>query len=84
MRNVIIPVEVINKEEYINLCDVTHEDLIIAYNGNKAIGFITYADSEWSIQKSAHYEDHGEWYNTLTELVRFESKKYFDFNLKVL
>ena len=84
MRNVIIPVEVTNKEECINLCDLTHEDLIVAYSGNKVIGFITYADNEWSIQESAHYEDHGEWYNTLIELVRFESKKYFDFNLKVL
>lgn len=84
MRNVIIPVEVTNKKECVNLCDVTHENLIVAYNGDKAIGFVIYADNEWGIQKSAHYEDYEQWYDTLTELVRFESKKYFNFNLKVL
>lgn len=83
MRNVIIPAEA--QEDAINLCDVSTDNLIVAYCGKKAIGFVVCNDNEWIIQMDSDI-DHitGRWYNTLAELASIESKKWANFNLKVL
>lgn len=83
MRNVIIPAEA--QEDAINLCDVSMDDLIVAYSGKKAIGFVVCNDNEWVIQTDSDV-DHitGTWHNTLSELARIESKRWQNFNLKVL
>ena len=83
MRNVIIPAEA--QEDAINLCDVSVDDLIVAYSGKKAIGFVVCNDNEWTIQTDSDV-DHitGTWYNTLAELARIESKRWQNFSLKVL
>lgn len=83
MQNVIIPAEA--QENAINLCDVSMDNLIVAYCGKKAIGFVVCNDSEWIIQTDSDV-DHitGTWYNTLAELARIESKKWPNFSLKVL
>ena len=83
MRNVIIPAEA--QEDAINLCDVSMDDLIVAYCGKKAVGFVVCNDNEWVIQTDSDTENiTGRWYNTLTELVRIESKHWTNFSLKVL
>ena len=83
MRNVIIPAEA--QEDAINLCDVSIDNLIVAYCGKKAIGFVVYNDSEWVIQTDSDAEHiTGRWYNTLADLARIESKKWPNFSLKVL
>ena len=83
MRNVIIPAEA--QEDAINLCDVSVDDLIVAYSGKKAIGFVVCNDNEWIIQTDSDV-DHitGTWHNTLAELARIESKRWQNFSLKVL
>ena len=83
MRNVIIPAEA--QEDAINLCDVSVDDLIVAYSGKKAIGFVVCNDNEWVIQTDSDV-DHitGTWHNTLAELARIESKRWQNFSLKVL
>jgi hypothetical protein len=83
MRNVIIPAEA--QEDAINLCDVSMDNLIVAYSGKRAIGFVVCNDSEWTIQTDSDV-DHitGIWHNTLAELARIESKKWPNFSLKVL
>lgn len=84
MRNVIIPAEA--REDAINLCDVSTEDLIIAYCGKKAVGFVICNDNkEWTIQTDSDTENIiGRWYDTLAELARIESKHWTNFSLKVL
>jgi hypothetical protein len=83
MRNVIIPAEV--QEDAINLCDVSIDNLVVAYSDKKAVGFVVCNDREWTIQTDSDTEDIiGRWYNTLTELARTESKKWPNFSLKVL
>lgn len=83
MRNVIIPAEA--QEDAINLCDVSMDNLIVAYSGKKAIGFVVCNDNEWTIQTDSDTENiTGRWYNTLAELARIESKKWLNFSLKVL
>ena len=83
MRNVIIPAEV--QEDAINLCDVSIDNLVVAYSGKKAVGFVICNDREWTIQTDSDTADiTGRWYNTLTELARIESKHRPNFSLKVL
>ena len=83
MRNVIIPAEV--QEDVINLCDVTKNDLVVAYSNEEAVGFVIYTDTEWTIQiKSDVDYITSRWYNTLVELARAESKEFPNFSLKVL
>ena len=83
MRNVIIPTEV--QEDAINLCDVTKDDLIVAYSNEEAVGFVIYNDREWAIQiKSDVDYTTSRWYYTLVELARAESKEFPNFSLKVL
>lgn len=83
MRNVIIPAEV--QEDAINLCDVSIDNLIVAYSNKKAVGFVVCNDREWVIQTDSDTESvTGRWYNTLTELARAESTRWANFNLKVL
>lgn len=83
MRNVIIPVEVTN-EDAINLNDVTSKNLVVVYNDKEAIGFVICSDGDWAIQFSSDCENVNNWYTSLSELIKEESKKYFNFNLKVL
>lgn len=83
MRNVIIPAEV--QEDAINLCDVSMDDLVVAYSSKKAVGFVICNDREWTIQTDSDTENiTGRWYNTLAELARIESKHWPNFSLKVL
>ena len=83
MRNVIIPTEV--QEDAINLCDVSKNDLIVAYSNEEAVGFVIYTDPEWTIQiKSDVDYITSRWYYTLVELARAESKEFPNFSLKVL
>ena len=83
MRNVIIPTEV--QEDAINLCDVSKNDLIVAYSNEEAVGFVVYNDREWTIQiKSDIDYTTSRWYYTLVELARAESKEFPNFSLKVL
>jgi hypothetical protein len=83
MRSIIIPAEV--QEGTINLCDVTMDNLIVAYSNNEAVGFVVYMNREWSIQTDSDHESvTGRWYRTLTELARTESKEWANFSLKVL
>ena len=83
MRDVIIPTEA--QENAINLCDISMNDLIVAYSGNEAVGFVVYNDNEWVIQTDSDVNHiTGNWYNTLAELARIEIKKWPNFSLKVL
>lgn len=81
MKNVIIPTP--TNDDNINLSDLTTRNLIIAYNGNIALGFCLYNDGDWFLQTSADTYDATEAYETLNELVLNLQKQYKNFNLKV-
>ena len=83
MRNVIIPAEA--QEDAVNLCDVSMDDLIVAYSGKRAIGFVICNDNEWVIQTDSDVNHiTGTWHNTLAELARIERNTWPNFSLKVL
>lgn len=81
MKNVIIPTPA--NDNNINLSDLTTSNLIIAYNGDIALGFCLYNDGDWFLQTSADTYDCEEPYETLNELVLNLQKQYKNFNLKV-
>ena len=81
MKNVIIPTP--TNDDNINLSDLTTRNLIIAYNGDEALGFCLYSDGDWFLQTTADSYDAMESYETLNELVLNLQKHYKNFNLKV-
>ena len=81
MKNVIIPTP--TNDDNINLSDLTTRNLIIAYNGDVALGFCIFNDSDWYLQTSADTYDIERSYETLNELVLDLQKQYKNFNLKV-
>lgn len=81
MKNVIIPIP--TNDDNINLSDLTINNLIIAYNGDEALGFCIFNDGDWYLQTTAEVYYIGDSYGTLPELVSDLQKRYKNFNLKV-
>jgi hypothetical protein len=67
------------ESEKIYISDLTEEDSIVAYDGDKFLGIILYdQDGDWYLQNSSYCEC------TLAELVRDLKRNYKNFNLIVL
>jgi hypothetical protein len=67
------------KSENIYISDLTEEDSIVAYDGDKFLGIILYdQDGDWYLQNTCYCEC------TLSELVRDLKRDYKNFNLIVL
>ena len=83
MRNVIIPAEV---DAYnINLSDVDPNlHCIVAYDGDKPIGFLVCETGDWRLQETSCYDVDPIWHTSLKDMINTLKRNYANFNLKVL
>ena len=83
MKTLILPVES-NDEKFIDISEITSDDLIIVYNDNELIGFCVYNEYNniWCIQNGCNIDNINHESASFYDLVKELQKEYN--NLKIL
>ena len=83
MKTLILPEEN-NNEEFIDISEITSDDLIIVYNDNELIGFCVYNEYQniWYIQNGCDIDNIDHESSSFYDLVKELQKAYN--NLKIL